>query len=313
MHCWPNTVAPHSPRKKGLIDVFNRETFPTNKQDSKTIWYNLVMNDNQKRFLATLAALLAKMAKADGAVTDDERELISNAWRRMGLTQEQCEYCAAAFKMAQDDGVPINRYVKEFVSTQFAIYTRAFLYDLMWDVACADGVLHPHEKSILSAIPETLGLPHDSFDMGYARHIGTHRLIVDQELEDEKRKAEEARRKREEERKRKEAEEAARKQREAEAARRRAQEEARKREGARRQTRINTPSERLRIAYEILGCAASASDTEVRVAYRKAAMRWHPDKLRMDGVPEELVKNANEKMAAINDAWNTIKQSRKIK
>ena len=271
------------------------------------------MNENQKRFLATLAALLAKMAKADGTVTDDERELIANAWRRMGLTQEQCEYCTAAFKMAQDDGVPINRYVKEFVSTQYAIYTRGFLYDLMWDVACADGVLHPHEKSILSAIPEALGLPPDSFDMGYARHIGTHRLIVDQEHEDEKRRAEEARRKREEERKRKEAEEAARRQREAESARRKAQEKARKREEARRRTRMNTPSELLRMAYETLGCAASASDAEVRVAYRKAAMRWHPDKLRMDGVPEELIKNANEKMAAINDAWNTIKLSRKIK
>lgn len=271
------------------------------------------MNDNQKRFLATLAALLAKMAKADGAVTDDERELIANAWRRMGLSQEQCEYCAAAFKMAQDDVVPINRYVKEFVSTQFAIYTRAFLYDLMWDVACADGVLHPHEKSFLSAIPEALGLPPDSFDMGYARHVGTHRLIVDQGLEDEKRKAEEARRKREEDRKRKEAEEAARKQREAEAARRKTQEEARRKEEARRRARMNMPSERLRMAYETLGCAATASDDEVRAAFRKAAMRWHPDKLRMDGVPEELVKNANEKMAAINDAWNTIKQSRKIK
>ena len=287
--------------------------FPRTNKDSEAIWYILIMNDNQKRFLATLAALLAKMAKADGTVTDEERELIANAWRRMGLTQEQCEYCTTAFKMAQDDGVPINRYVKEFVTTQFAIYTRAFLYDLMWDVACADGVLHPHEKSILSAIPEALGLPPDSFDMGYARHIGTHRLIVDQELEDEKRKAEEARRKREEERKRKEAEEAARKQREAEAAKRKAQEEARRREEARRQTRMNTPSERLRMAYETLGCPASASDDEVRAAFRRSAMRWHPDKLRADGVPEELVKNANEKMAAINDAWNTIKLSRKIK
>ena len=75
------------------------------------------MNDNQKRFLATLAALLAKMAKADGTVTDDERELIANAWRRMGLTQEQCEYCTAAFKMAQDDGVSLNKYVKDLLGS----------------------------------------------------------------------------------------------------------------------------------------------------------------------------------------------------
>ena len=76
---------------------------------------------------------------------------------------------------------------------------------------------------------------------------------------------------------------------------------------------MSTPTGRLRMAYETLGCVASASDDEVRTAFRKAAMRWHPDKLRMDGVPEELIKKANEKMAAINDAWNTIKQSRKIK
>ena len=298
------------------------------------LWYNLIMNDNQKKFLATLAALLAKMAKADGAVTDDERELIANAWRRMGLTQEQCEYCVAVFKMAQDDGVPINRYVKEFVSTQFAIYTRAFLYDLMWEVACADGVLHSHEKSILSAIPEALGLPPDSFDMAYTRHIGTHRLIVDQELEDEKRKAEEARRKREEERIRKEAEEAARKQREADAARRKAQEEARRREEARRKREEERrrreaeessrkwhewlsgrmpPSERLRMAYEKLGCSAFVGNDEVRSAYRRAAMSNHPDRLRMDGVPEELVAKANEQMAAINEAWNIIKRARGIK
>ena len=292
------------------------------------------MNDNQKRFLAALAALLAKMAKADGTVTDDERELIANAWRRMGLTQEQCEYCTAAFKMAQDDGVPINRYVREFVSTQFAIYTRAFLYDLMWEVACADGVLHSHEKSILSTIPEALGLPPDSFDIGYARHIGTHRLIVDQEFEDEKRKAEEARRKREEERKRKEAEETARKWREAESARRKAQEEARRREEAQRKREEESkrekteesarkwrewlagrisPPERLRMAYEKLGCSASSSNDEVRASYRRAAMSNHPDKLRMDGVPKELIAKANEQMAAINEAWNIIKRARGIK
>ncbi len=57
------------------------------------------------------------MAKADGVATDDERGLVANTWRRMGLTQAQCEYCTAAFKMAQDDGVSLNKYVKDLLGS----------------------------------------------------------------------------------------------------------------------------------------------------------------------------------------------------
>ncbi len=88
-------------------------------------------------------------------------------------------------------GMPVNQLPsKDFVAMQFGIYARAFLYNLMWEVACADGVLHPHEKTILSDLPESLGLPPDSFDMEYARHVSNRRQIEDKELEDKKRSIE---------------------------------------------------------------------------------------------------------------------------
>eukprot|EP01046_Picozoa_sp_COSAG06_P088540 COSAG06_NODE_34953_length_466_cov_11.111717_1_plen_37_part_10 len=30
--------------------------------------------------------------------------------------------------------------------------------------------------------------------------------------------------------------------------------------------------------YEVLGCARTAGGDEIKKAYRKAALRWHPDK-----------------------------------
>ena len=77
------------------------------------------MDIGQKRFLSSLAALLAKMAKADGIVTSDERDKVSSIWDKLGLTIEQSKYCSQAFNIAQNDGVSLHRYVQEFVATQF--------------------------------------------------------------------------------------------------------------------------------------------------------------------------------------------------
>jgi outer membrane protein assembly factor BamD len=45
-------------------------------------------------------------------------------------------------------------------------------------------------------------------------------------------------------------------------------------------------------------------------AYREMAKQNHPDALRARGVPEELVKKANERMARVNAAWAEVKRAR---
>jgi len=63
--------------------------------------------------------------------------------------------------------------------------------------------------------------------------------------------------------------------------------------------------------YKILGIEASASDEDVKRAYRKMAIAFHPDKVAQMG--EEYQKGAKEKFQQIHDAYENIKRKRGIK
>jgi len=65
--------------------------------------------------------------------------------------------------------------------------------------------------------------------------------------------------------------------------------------------------------YEVLGVSADASDEQVKSAYRKLIHENHPDKLMAQGLPQEFIDLANEKMAAINAAYDKIKKARGLK
>lgn len=60
--------------------------------------------------------------------------------------------------------------------------------------------------------------------------------------------------------------------------------------------------------YKILEVSPDASDDEVKKAYRAAAMKHHPDKVSHLG--EDVRKQAEEKFAKINQAYDKIKAAR---
>ena len=62
--------------------------------------------------------------------------------------------------------------------------------------------------------------------------------------------------------------------------------------------------------YKVLGIEKTASDEEVKKAYRQMAVRYHPDKVAQLG--EEVQKGANEKFQKIQEAYENIKKSRGI-
>jgi DnaJ like chaperone protein len=66
-------------------------------------------------------------------------------------------------------------------------------------------------------------------------------------------------------------------------------------------------------AYDALGIDKSATDAEVKKAYRRQMNQHHPDKLVAKGLPEEMIKLANEKTQEIKSAYDTICQQRGIK
>lgn len=65
--------------------------------------------------------------------------------------------------------------------------------------------------------------------------------------------------------------------------------------------------------YVILDVPHDASDDELKSAYRKLIRENHPDRLIAEGLPEEFIELANEKMAAINDAYERVERQRGLR
>ena len=221
---------------------------------------------NEVLFLTAVGAMLAKLAKADGRVDESEIAAGERAFERLGLTPEKRAFVIRAFRAAKLDGRTIFEYAASFTAATPARAMRELIYDILWDLACADGVLTLEERQILEMITVSLGIRVSLFQEEYQRRRGTFR--------------------------------------EGGSSRRGYREERRRTSSA------SDDASSKGDPYWLLGCARTASDDEVRRAYRAQAKKYHPDLLRAQGLPEELVKRANDRMVRINAAWEEIKRAR---
>jgi len=220
----------------------------------KTAFESVSSEKREMIFLASVAAMLAKMAKADGQVSQVEIRAVEHAFRRLGFSEAARTYAIGVFRRAKDDVHSIYEYAAEFTQAVRSVEVRELFYELLWDLACSDGTVTPGEMEILRNIPRSLAIRLQWFDI-FARE----RL-----------------------------------------------------RGYRNTSNASNPSNPLADAYALLGVKPSASDDEVKKAYRLKAKKYHPDALKAQGLPDEMVKKATEMMAKINAAWTEIEKARKL-
>lgn len=189
-------------------------------------------------FTIAIIALSAKMARADGVVTQAEFDVFR---RVFGVPPQEDANVRRVFNLARQDIAGFEHY-----AAQIARLFRgnpAVLEDVLdglFEIAKADGVLHPGEAAFLERVADIFGFAPNEYRRIRASHFAP-------ELTD---------------------------------------------------------------PYVILGVSYAASEDEIKQTYRRLMRENHPDRLMARGVPAEFLKLANDKVAAINAAYEAIEKER---
>jgi DnaJ like chaperone protein len=203
---------------------------------------NTIDSDGQPGLAFTMAiiALGAKMAKADGVVTHDEIETFFRIFR---VPPGEEGNVRRVFDYARQDTAGYEAYAGQ-IARMFRSNPAVLedVLDGLFEIAKADGILHPGELEFLERVAEIFGFAPGEFRRIRASHFGP-------DAED---------------------------------------------------------------PYVILGVDPDASDEEVKQTFRLLVRENHPDKLVARGVPEEFIRLANDKLAAITGAYDRIKKERRI-
>ena len=192
-------------------------------------------------FTIAMIALAGKMSKADGIVTEEE---FAAFLRVFHVPAQEEGNVRRIFNLARHDIAGYEVYAGQIA--KLFVGNPAILEDVLdglFEVAKADGVLHPAESQFLERVAEIFGFAPNEFCRIRASHFAP-------ELTD---------------------------------------------------------------PYVILGVSYVAGEEELRQTYRRLVRENHPDSLIARGVPPEFIKLANDKLAAINSAYEKIRAERGLK
>ena len=194
----------------------------------------------QKAFTVAVIVLSAKMAKADGIVTRDEVDTFKKIF---DISANEMHEVGLLFDEARRDAEGYEPYANQ-IGEMFA-HDPVVLENLLgglFQIALADGIVHPKELAYLKNVSDEFGFDTATFERISLMHMGD--------------------------------------------------------------SEINP--------YEILGINQSSSDDEVKKAYRRLIRQNHPDTVIAQGMPQEFIEVANEKMVQINTAYEQIQKQRSI-
>ena len=130
--------------------------------------------DQKVTFFAALFACLAKIAKADGRIDEAEikkiEEIISS---KLNLNREHRNFAINIFQKAKDDNVSFEAYASNLYQVLSSSPNSLLVfYEMLFELALADGILHPNEDALLKKIPRI-------FNFDYKVYKSLHEKFVD--------------------------------------------------------------------------------------------------------------------------------------
>lgn len=122
-------------------------------------------------FLLVLGALMGLIAKADGHVDESEIRMAEKSFARLGLNEGEQAECILGFRQAQRESFTAIDYGHMMVAMRFNMELRQLTYEILWDIACADGILDHAERELLEKLAPAMRLPQGTFRYFYQHRV----------------------------------------------------------------------------------------------------------------------------------------------
>ncbi|MDH5464860.1 MAG: DnaJ domain-containing protein [Thiovulaceae bacterium] len=238
------------------VGIFFYWVYKTSGGIFSTSKKRLSFNDVVYSEFGYIMALVAKVAKSDGHVSELEAELVSNVLDDLcdefDDKEQAREYLKIVFNEEKEIQDNVNFVASEYYKqTRLDNYKHEKVLGFLVTLAFIDGTLHPREREVLLDIGSAFHTPHSHVEQLFS-HFDTFY-------------------------------------------------------GERKDHSDTSSIER---SYALLRINSSASESEIKKAYRKEVRAHHPDIVSGKGGNEDDIKQATQKLQDINEAYETIKASK---
>jgi len=119
----------------------------------------------QAAYFVSMFSILGKLAKVDGVVTRDEIAVVGNFINNLPMADTEKEFAKRVFNEAKNSRYSIEDFAIQLYQIAKAqpVVLLSFL-DILFQVAAADGTLHPNEEAALKRIKGIFRISNHQFN-----------------------------------------------------------------------------------------------------------------------------------------------------
>lgn len=208
-------------------------------------FFNTGYNRSQMVFFVGAFSMLAKLAAADGQVSDAARRKVNEFMvNDLHLSGSSYQYAQSVFEQALNQNSTFENLADQFYENfKGSPQILNLMIDIFYRVAMVDGRISANEERLIDYAVRVFRIPESMHD------------------------------------------------------------------SIRRNHNVKGASK----AYAVLGLTESATEAEIKKAYRKLILEYHPDTIAAKGMADEFKEYATKRFREVQEAYETICRERNIK